>query len=65
MIAPMTAAECRRKLSELEDLRRIVSFGPDKARLGEQCDAVKRECLRLEASEGACPTAVPGGRKAV
>ena len=58
----MTAAECRRKLSELEDLRRIVSFGPDKARLGEQCDLLKQECLRLETSERAGAAAVPGAR---
>ena len=56
MIAPMTVEECRKKLTELEDLRRIVSFGPDKARLGEQCDALKQECQRLEARNGR-----PGG----
>ena len=63
MIASMTSSECRRKLTELEDLRRIVSFGPDKARLGEQCDALKRECLRLESAEGASPA--HGARKAM
>lgn len=52
MISPMTAVECRKKLNELEDLRRIVSFAPDKARLGEQCDAMRLECLRLEKAEG-------------
>ena len=47
----MTADECRKKLTELEDLLRIVSFDPDKARIGEQCDAMKVECLRLEKAE--------------
>ena len=51
MNAPMTAEECRKKLAELEDLHRIVSFGPDKARIAEQCDALRRECARLEARQ--------------
>ena len=60
MTVPMTAEQCRKKLTELEDLRRIVSFAPDKERLGEQCDAMERECLRLEKAEDEGAGAIPG-----
>lgn len=53
MSPSMTLEECHRKLDQLREMQRIVSYGPDKTRLAEQVEALRRLCAELEGKEAA------------
>ena len=45
----MTLNECRRKFAQTEEVARIVSFGPDKAKVAAHAQALRQRCAKLEA----------------